>query len=61
MKLIVEIDEKDFDRCKAWVKSDTFLPETRAIANGTPITEGDLISKCDNCDLMFKEKTRGDK
>ena len=61
IRLIVEVDEKDFDRCEAWVKSDTFLPETRAIANGTPypVYEGWNLPhygyECPNCKFPSKD------
>ena len=45
IKLLVEIDEDYYELIKADVKSGNDYKPCVLIANGTPITEGDLISR----------------
>ena len=45
IKLLVEVDEEYYELIKADVKSGNDYKPCVLIANGTPITEGDLISR----------------
>ena len=45
MKLIIDIDEKYYEACKDAVEEYYPSQVEEIIANGTPITEGDLISR----------------
>ena len=52
MKLIIECTEHTYNECKK-IKG---LSETASvIANGTPITEGDLISRSELREIIHKE------
>ena len=45
IKLVIEIDEKYYEACKDAVEESYPSQVEEIIANGTPITESDLISR----------------
>ena len=55
IKLLVEVDESDYEALRnGGVQSHIALAD-EIIANGTPITEGDLISRSELREIIHKE------